>query len=872
MISTTHFAQNISIPQKICVPFGMSIEEIALYTHECIEHVTAFVRAPSGHTVEWIEIPRHLWRSIRPKVDGVIRFGFRPKGSALKSIFTIVVAIVVAIAAPYLIPVLGTVGAALATVAIGIGASLALNALFPTEKSSQTSTSSSSSVATASQPKERARQYSDVESGSNVLAKEAYLPIVVGTRRISPPEIANPFMFLESGVQSIKRIFALAGHHELSDIEADQTPVEDSEHITATIRDGAETTAITTDITKISKYYSIGETLSTFTVDELELVDQETPSLSEPRWVRFPTIYDKKLEEISLRLQLDSFLKTDSATQAIRIPIRMRFRQKGSSDPWWNLPEIHLIGRDVSTSLKEVRIRWDSNFGELEDIGEITYEFFQRVPPAAFLLSDSSTGDQWQANSQFVLSDATLMSVQNISGRRNGLRIILNETNFPKEEYEWEIIRGICVNSDALNSSTYVLSGAVNSLFISKYVDAKWQIPIDQGSYIGKISPVHVTSIINEQPCQRPCTALIALTSRGQSVKNVTVLASRYVYDWDGSGWNTLTTTSNPATHYRQVLADYLAYHNIDLSLIAEEQFVAWRAECAARGYEVSGVFAGSSVKEVLDAIAVAGYARARYSDGFGIDYFRDRTSERPIQTFSPRNATISVQWVSSEKPVGIRATFSNEEKGYQSDELQINNPFYSNFTGYEVRDYTTISKPSLIKRRALFDMLQTQYQGRRVWQIECAIEGMICERGDLIGVVTDLTDDRNSGTRVREVINTNVFTIDQNIPHESTTEIFSIDNVFEPEDIFSVGEQSLCLVSTPNGTEMRTITALEDNIVRVNEPFSSTDFVGAHIVIGTATQLTRRCIVSDISRLNEERATILCVDEAPEIYRTLFA
>ncbi|MGV8830351.1 MAG: hypothetical protein ACOH2N_00105 [Devosia sp.] len=867
-ISTLHTAQGVGLSQRLTLPLGSTVEQIACASHAELDDVRAWVRAPVGHPVEWIELPRENWRHVKPKVNDAVMFRYRLHGDWVKSAFAIAASIAISIAVPFLAPILGTVGAALAGAALGIGASLAINALFPAQ---QNQASFSSSVANA--PQERARQFSNVESGSNVLAKEAYLPVVVGTRRISPPEIAQPHYFLQDGQQTINRIFALDGHHDITDVQVDRAPITDYANITTEIRNGAETTSVSTFITKVTKPTGISDTLSTFSLDALTLVDQETPSNSEPTWVRFTTITDAKLEEITLRLQLDSFIKTDSPTENIRVPVRFRLRPKGSTGAWLNGPEIHFVGRDVSTSLKEVRFRWDGVFGDDEPGGSIQYEFFQRVPAAGYALSDESTGDQWQADASFV-SGSGLRDVANVQGRRNGIRITLDPAVFPQVEYEWEVIRGIAVSRDALNSSTYVLGGAVNSLFLARNIGASWQVPVDQGSFVGRITVQQATSIVGRQPCQRPSVALIALQAKGQSVRSVTALASRYVMDWDGTGWNTLTTTSNPATHYRQVLFDYMAYHGIRTDLIVEEQFVGWRQECIDRGYEVSAVFAGSSVKDTLDGIAMAGYARPRYSDGFGIDWFRDRSAERPVTAFSPRNASINLQWVMSEKPVGIRANFQNADRDYADDEVQINNPFYSNFSGYDVRSYATIAKPALIERRAVFDMAQAHYQGRRAIIVDCSTEGAICDRGDLVGIVTDLMDDAHSGARIRKVIDSTTFTYDQEIPTESTTSLFGVPNIFDPANIFTVGEQSVVLVSTPTGTEMRTIVAALETgdgwTIRVDAPFTSTDLAGAHFVLGPVSRFMTRCIVSEVKRQGQENAQLVLVDEAPEIFQTL--
>lgn len=875
-VSTLHMPQGIGGAQRLTAPFGASIEDIAHAIHGEVDGLSAWLRAPAGHPVEWIEVPRRMWSWIRPKVADCVLFAFRPAGGGMRNIFRTIAAVLITVVAAVVAPwaaglvgggLLGSIFGAAVAGGIVLAGNLAINALFPAQQQQQGFANA------ATQPAQRARQFAAVESDSNLLAKESYLPIVVGARRISPPEIAHPHYYLDNGAQAVNRIFAFDGHHDITDVQVDRAPITDFETITTEVRDGAETTPVTTFVTKVTRPVQASETLSTFALDVTALVDQDQPALSEPQPVRFTTAADPKMEEISIRLQIDTFIKSDSATAAVRVPLRIRFRPKGDGGAWFDLPEIHIVGRDVSTSLKEVRLRWDAAFGEDGAGGAIQYEFFQRVPPAAFPLSDGSTGDQWQADAHFV-AGAGLRATANISGRRNSIRVALDPEIYPKQEYEWEIVRGMACAQSALASGTYVIEGAVNSFFKARFTSGNWNVPVDQGAYVGRISAPLATVIVNRQPCQRPKTALVALKARNQSVRGVTAMANRYVHDWDGEGWNTLTTTNNPATHYRQVLRDYLAHHGIDEDLIVNEQFVAWRQECIDRGYEVSAVFAGHSVREVLDAIASAGYARPRFSDGFGIDWFRDRSSERPVQTFSPRNASISVEWVSGEKAMGIRATFQNAERNFVDDEVQINNPFYVNLAGYDVRSYDSIARPDLVERRAFFDILQAFYQQRRAWIVESSIEGLICDRGDLVGIVSDLNDDTNSGARIRKVVDACTFTYDQHIPSQSTTSIFEVENIFDPADIFLTGAQSVVLVSTPNGTEMRTIVAAEPQpegwMIRVDQPFTSTDIEGAHFVLGPIGRFMSRCIVSEVRRKGEERAQLVLVDEAPEIWRKM--
>lgn len=865
-LTIAHHMQGVGSVHRISVPYEKAtVAEIADQIYAGAEGVSAWLRAPAGHAVEWIEIPRQMWSWIRPKVGDAVKFTFRPGKSILRTIFSVIVAVVVAVVAPYLTAALGAIGGSIASAALGVGLSLLGNALFPVSQASQ-------AAASGNVDSDKQRAFSNVETDSNLLAKEAYLPVVAGARRISPPELTYPLLRLENGIQTVSRVFALDGRHAISAIQVDETPVGDFPSITTEIKDGAEATSVaTTLLTKVNNTVNVSETLSTFSADEVTIVDQAKPSNSEPRWVRFTTVADPKMEEIILRLQLSSFIKSDSADAKVRVPMRIRFRPKGSTGAWFNLPEIHIVGRDISTSLREIRLRWDNQFGG-EDAtgGDLSYEFFQRVPAVtAFTLSNGATGDQWQADDWFV-ADTGLSAVANVSGRRNGVRVVLNEDDFPKQAYEWEVIRGASCTAGDLTSS-YTLGGSVNSLFVSRYsTAATWQIPVDQGAYTATVALALATTVVDRQPCQRPETAIIGLKATGQSVKNVTVIASRYVKDWDGTGWNVETTTNNPATHYRQILHDWLSYNGVDTSLIASGDFVAWRQECIDRGYEVSALMAGESVLDNLARIATAGFARPRYSDGFGVDFFRDRSEERPVQSFSPRNATISIDWAMSTKPAGVRAKFQNETDGYKDDEVQISNPVYTNSPRYNVVEYDSIANPDLVYRRAYFDMLQMHYQGRRAITVDTAIEGLVCERGDLVAVVTDLLNDNNSGTRIRSVIDSTNFTIDQRIPTEATESIFGADDVFAIDDIFTTGEQTVCLISTPTGTEMRTIVAAEGDVIRVSEALPSVDLVGAHIVLGPISKFTNRCIVSEIRRQSEERAKLVLLDEAPEIYQKM--
>ncbi|CAN0446237.1 unnamed protein product [Laminaria digitata] len=146
---------------------------------------------------------------------------------------------------------------------------------------------------------------------------------------------------------------------------------------------------------------------------------------------------------------------------------------------------------------------------------------------------------------------------------------------------------------------------------------------------------------------------------------------------------------------------------------------------------------------------------------------------------------------------------------------------------------------------------------------------------GDLVGVVMDLVDDSNSGARIGTVYSSTTFEIDQVLPAQSTQSLFEVDDIFAQNDLFTVGAQTIALVSTPTGTQEVTVTAVQDRTIRVEPAIVIDDpqeLEGAHITLGPRERFMRRVIVSDVQRTSEERATLVCLDEAPEIWQAMQA
>lgn len=847
--------------QRHSVRKGKTIEEMALELYGSTDGIKAWVR---GNIALWEEVPYVQWRYVRPRQSDVIRFTFRPNGGGKRNIFAAVAAIAIAVVAPYLATTVlgfaaGSLGATLAATAITVGGSLLVSKLFPPEV-----------PALPGSGKDNSKKYREVESDSNVFGKESYLPFVVGSRRIAPPDVTEARIYTLNGIETVDRLFGIYGKHSITEVRVNDTSVTDFAPITTQVLDGDEATTTYTFIDKVVKTDIINDTLSTFAVsDGNVLEDQEVPANSEPRWLYFSTPGHDKMEEILIRFKVQGFYKSDSETQKVIVPLRWQFRPKGGgSGDWVSLPEQHITGRSTTPIDQELRIRWDDQFGGADAGGAVTHTLYSTVPAASTrTLSDGSSGVQWQSAAYFD-SGATSTDVQNIIAKRQGLRIRLDTATTAKGAFEWRVKRGFSLKNTDLSSPAYTISAVVESLFLAKLNGTSWDIPIDQGTQPSQVQIVNTTVIANDFPVQLPGTGLVAMRSKGQSVKGVTVNAARYVNDWNGSAWATSTASSkNPATHYRQVLYDYLTFYGIDTALIDDTAIVAWRTECASKGYECNAVFAGESILEILQAIATAGFAKPVFGDKFSIDYFRDRSADTPVQTFSLRNCeNITFSIDSPERQAGFRVGFDNEDNDFKTDEVEVVLDNSSDTGAFEAMSYRAITDKTLVRRRAYFDLLQIDRQ-RRTWQVQTAIEGVACSVGDMVSLVTDLFDDNSHGARIRQVIDTTHLLLDQSVPAIEAKDFTDNPPV---ADLFTIGERSIIFIHTSTGVEQKTITAIEGNIVTINSACSTTPVVGAPVSITTLSNATHRCIVSRIERQGEERATLTLVDEAPDIYSEL--
>lgn len=905
------------------MPAGLSIAEIVAR----IPNLPADFDRHGVVCLNGEPVDRRYWRSIRPRVNGPIPVavtlhvpagrggGARGGGGGGKNILAIVAAIALialtswigggGLAAAGILGeafAAGATGARLLAAGVGLIGSLAIQALSPPPAAQ-----AQGAPATAEQP-------GSASASGNQIGRGNTLPAVVGTHRIYPSHITPPWVEIDGEDEIVRAAFGLAGPHLLEDIEVAGVPIDGAEDIEVETREGWEDDAALTLVTRQAYTMAPGPELSGYdfatptgeATNTRRLVDQETPSNSAPKWQRVVTreAPDQVQMHIGFPQGLRVSMTDPDESMPVRygyLPVRFRIRLKGTST-WSNLPEVHFRGLGDSKTgggdtlfRQSVDLIWQEGhvdaFGDQAKSVKNAVFAYRTVPGQSSTPSDPG----WTAHSHFDPGTGTVNRVggstpaapgttrlRNISLHDDRVKIYLDPATFPKGVYEIEIKRGALVRpgSDAWNPTAYTYSGSVWNLF-------GWRTS-GSFSYALRESPnqydtailLRVVSIWDELPIAAGAgVALVAIEARNRAVDQVSVLASGYVQDWNGvDAWDEWTTTSNPAPHFRQVLAGPLNRRPLAAGQIDDESILAWRAECIGRGYEADAILDGRSVADALNLIAGCGYARPFKSELWGVAYERSRSTEDLVQVFSPRNMA-DFRWTRAfaDLPDHFIATFRDREANYETREIIVYADGYNagNAELPEAVDYLGPVTEDAVRRRGRYDHRQARLRSV-IFTGRASAEHIVCRRGDHVGLQHDTLSRQSGSARIKEVLKSGSdvtgLRLDGVIPAGEGGDFFDFSNLFSVDDIFADEPIGVAIRLKDGSTLVKRLASFDD--AEQDEVDFQTGFAdpGADlaedclVVSGPIGLEYRSAIVADIAPGEDLTATVAFVDAAPGV------
>ena len=780
--------------------------------------------------------------------------------------------------------VAGSTGAIVASAAISIIGGLVITALTPPP----------SPLRSSDGPGFDRDSRGAASASGNILEPGGPLPRVIGTRKVFPPLIGEPFVFYEGENEIVEAIFALAGPHDLSDIRIGGITIEDSEDISFETREGWPDDAPLTIAQQQTRTDPVRIELSTHTVQP-----EEQDRLVSTSSVDLPLFHGTSTktapDEVLLHLSFFGGLSKDSlVTDAIRVAFRIRIRKAGDV-PWRNLPELHF----EHASLRQIRatIRLVFQVGEGPAFPSVPiFGAFVEARKLSPGQTDEPATSAWAADAYFstgsgddYLARGTegTTKVKNVTLTDSSATFYLDTASFAEGVYEIEIKRGCAFLADSYTKATYFYNGGLKDFFAWRDVDGDAVIAETRENIIDAVHLVRSVSIWNEAPVQKSGFALVAVRAVNRRIDQLSILASGYVRDWDGSGFNNWVTTSNPAPHFNDVLTGDLNLDPLPPTLIDTASLTDWRTASTTLDYTCDHIAEGSRVSDVLDILGGCGFARRYQSELWGVTRDLDRAGEDPVQIFSPRNSS-GFKWARAmaRLPDGLRVNFQSDDVDFTPDQLIV---FRDDIPGPRLEQitYEGINSESKILRRARFDLAQAKLRST-IYTLIAPAEAIVVRRGSLVGVNHDVLQSQTGFARIDSVQtsggNVDGITLDSEVEVWTEGDMNSVADMNTIADMRLIGRKSGVAIRRTNGettvhplsnatgsTSILTFTTPVTDSTTTGGPFDGGTIpqidVGCLVVVGNTGLEFIRLLVTSVSPAPDLMAQIELVDEAPGLW-----
>lgn len=777
-----------------------------------------------------------------------------------------------------------TLGAQVLAGAVGIAGALAISALTapPVAGSASNPTATQKEAASAT---------------GNTIAPGGAIPRVLGTRRLFPPLATDPIIEIVDDDQYVEALFVLNGPHALTDIRIGDASLNTAEDVEVELREGWPDDTPVTLTARQGKQAALNIEMSSHTVDatnQANLKDAATPANDLP--VFHPFASRKAPDEVWLHATLPAGLcKQSDPTDDRSIPFRVRFRQRGSST-WINCPEVHLSERTSSAVRVAFKFMWQAGPGVIPAIpAQSGFVYASINVPAQNV---APTGGGWTADSYF--SDGTgsdylqagaeaSSKVANTLLYDNRVEFYLDPATFPQDGvYEFEIKRGCAYDPGDFTGSTYTYSGSIYDFF--GYFNASTpQIPLSRADLSDTVTLDLLQSIWNEHPIAKSGFALIAVRALNRRMDSLSVLASGYVKDWDGTAWNTWTTTSNPAPHYADVLSGSLNRVPLPVDLRDDAGLVAWRAKCTANDWTADILVEDMRTDDLLTLLASCGFARPYQSEVYGVVVDDDRSADDLVQVFTPRNSS-GFRWQKAfaRVPDGFVITYPDANDDYNDAQTIVYRRGYSGGDdgNFESVTYDGLPYQDKAALRGQFDLDQADLRSA-FYYLDTDMEAIVCRKGDLVAVQHDVIDQQAGFALLKEKIldsgNITGFVLDSEIPVVNEADMHDMTDMHAVDDMHLVGFKSGILLRHDDGTNsahaladatgdldtITLVTPIPDDATIVG--FADTDWKRACMLAsGRLASEYRRLLVSAVAPGKDGAASLTLVDEAPDLVRTL--
>ncbi|MDT8329154.1 MAG: hypothetical protein RQ750_17590 [Roseovarius sp.] len=557
----------------------------------------------------------------------------------------------------------------------------------------------------------------------------------------------------------------------------------------------------------------------------------------------------------------------------MRVPLRLRIRKRGDAT-WRNLPELHFRAAQLGTRRATIKFAWRDgpvNTSAASSAGWVearTLSPGQAIAPntddwVADPYFEAVSGDRW-----ITAGNAATSRVTNLIMGDYEAEFQLDRAEFPPGAYEVELRRGYAFKDNQYVTATYAIGGQIRDPFHFEGESAE-RIFQTQKNLVDKLDLVRYSSVWNDTPVKRGGFAIIAIRAVDTVIEGLSAIASGYVKDWDGTGWNNWVTTSNPAPHARDIL---IGAHNAKPrkeTMLLDQDFLDLRAD----NFECNAIIEGQSVEDAMRIVLGTAFAQEYRAEVFGVIRDRDRSAETPVQIFTPQNMA-EFEWSRGfpDLPDGFRATFADRDDNYNP--RQIIHP-----VGASLTEQVTIE--GLVTEAQVRSRLQYDLDTARLRSVfyswSAADEAVKVRRGDLVGLATDALSGRTFTGRIADYV----------LDADGLVEAVLLDN--EPDmrsepnwpdivDLSKVADMSLIGARFGLAIRRKGMVVTTHEVTASNLGDGWLDLVtpadlpaidsGDRCAVGPLGQEFRRVIVIDMRPKSLNEWNITAVPEAPHLWQ----
>jgi len=839
-------------------------------------------------------VQREAWHLIRPKAiaNGVpveITFHAPPMGGGGKEGGKNILAIIAGIALTAITGFIaggglatkfgfgaafakGGVGALAAAAGVSLVGSLLLSALVPPPVIPTGKTISNPGAASAE---------------GNVLEPNGPIPRVLGERKVFPPLACEPFTYFDGPDELVEAIYVLNGPHRIEDIRIGAAAIAGLNNVEFEMREGWPGDAPITLVRRQARTEPLQSELRGHSVDADDGRTLESPTgdfaAALPQPVTLAT--RDAPDEHWLHLVLPGGLnKNASDTDKLRVPLRLRLRQVGSTT-WINLPELHFSAATPRQLRATIKLVWTSDASSSP--GAAVTEGWVEARIAAPAQTQAPAVDAWSADAYFDdgagdawMTSANLGStrVQRVLMNRYTATILLDTAVFPKGRYEIEVVRGQQVLNANWSSSAYTVSGTVWDLF--GYAGTPAKIAQSRNEISDSVVLLRSVSIWNDHPLPGSGLATIAIRARNRALERVSCVAGGWVRDWDGTDWRDWVVSSNPAPHFRDVLAGWQNLDPVPLPIIDNAGLVAWRSACTALGYRVNALIEDATVDDVLRIVGACGYAKPYQSEIWGVIRDYDRSAEAPVQVFTPRNSR-NFQWTKAfaRMPDGFRVNYRDATRDYDNHQITVFRHGISSDSGrLEQVTLEGLATEAEVRARAAYDLLQLDLRSV-FYTLDAPAEAIICRRGDLVGVQHDALELHSGAARVIDITfdgsgDITAVRLDGAVPvRTAATDVLGSPDILAEPDILALGQKTGAMIRRAASITVHELTGAtgDTDLLIFAAPIAPTGIgIGTPVSVCPLASEVKRLIIKDIEPGPDLTATIVMVDEASGIVPVL--